>query len=69
MQPHKYKSLFEILIFFSLDSNDPGAMYLLRADTVFRAVQVGMAAQNHLLSICMSVQKELWHKGSRERDK
>jgi hypothetical protein len=30
---------FEILIFFSLDSNDAGALYTLRADTVFRAVQ------------------------------
>jgi hypothetical protein len=30
---------FEILIFFSLDSNDAGALYTLSADTVFRAVQ------------------------------
>ena len=27
---------FEILIFYSLDSNAPGALYCLRADTVFR---------------------------------
>jgi len=30
---------FEILILFSLDSNDAGALYPLKADTVFRAVQ------------------------------
>jgi hypothetical protein len=31
---------FEILIFFSLDSNDGSAFFPLRADTVFRAVQI-----------------------------
>jgi hypothetical protein len=35
-----FQNLFEILISFSLDSNDAGALYTLRADTVFRAVQV-----------------------------
>jgi hypothetical protein len=34
-----FHNLFEILISFSLDSNDAGALYSLRADTVFRAVQ------------------------------
>jgi hypothetical protein len=31
-----FQNLFEILISFSLDSNDSSALYSLRADTVFR---------------------------------
>jgi hypothetical protein len=44
-QAHQDKSLFEILMFLSLDSNNASALYCLRADTVFRQVQVEMAAQ------------------------
>jgi hypothetical protein len=61
------QNLFEILIFFSRDSNNSSALLPLRADTVFRAVQVKrMAAQNHHLSICKSVQKICGTRGSRE---
>jgi len=45
------QSLFEILIFYSLDSNDARALYCLKADTVFRAMQIEMAAH----SICTSI--------------
>jgi hypothetical protein len=59
LQPHRDKSLFEILIFLSLDSNVESSSSFLRADTVFRAVWIEMAAQGHLQSTLHGFQRNL----------
>jgi len=49
------QNLFEILIFLSLDSNDVGAFYCLKADTVFRQCMSRWPRKTICKSICIGL--------------